>query len=193
MIALQSAADTCHWTNCTPQHKGFNQNKELWQGVERHLLEFAILEDEFDAQVFTGPILDEDDPVYERFPDIQYPARFWKVVVVKDSDTTGLFATAFILDQSDVIDQFGLDEAAPIGAYKTFQVKIAEIERLTGLKFTSGSNTSLSAVDPLRNGVTRRRRSGGGSGRDEAATLVDVPSDYLWLHDVEAVQRKPVI
>jgi hypothetical protein len=33
----------------------------------------------------------------------------------------------------------------------------------------------------------------GASGRDEAATRVDVPSDYLWRHDVEAVQRKPEI
>src|SRR4029450_846983 len=57
--ALQSAADTMHWTNATPQHKGFNQSKELWQGVERHLLEEAILQEAFNAQVITGPILEE--------------------------------------------------------------------------------------------------------------------------------------
>ena len=40
--ALATAADTCHWTNCTPQHAKFNEGKELWQGIERHLLEEAI-------------------------------------------------------------------------------------------------------------------------------------------------------
>ena len=189
--ALQSAADTMHWTNATPQHKGFNQSRELWQGVERHLLEQAILQDEFNAQVITGPVLEEDDPVYERFPDIQYPVRFWKVVAMVDPDTNGLFATAFILDQSDVIDQLGLDEAAPIGAFKTFQVKIAEVERLTGLTFTSGSNTPLSNVDPLRNGVSRRRRERRGPGRDEAIMLADVPQDYIWLDDLDVIQRAP--
>jgi len=26
-LALASAADTCHWFNCTPQHAKFNENK----------------------------------------------------------------------------------------------------------------------------------------------------------------------
>lgn len=191
--ALQSAADTMHWTNATPQHKGFNQSKELWQGIERHLLEDAILQDEFNAQIITGPILEEDDPVYDRFPDIQYPVRFWKVVATLDPDTNGLFATAFILDQTDVIDQFGLDEAAPIGAFKTFQVKISEVERLTGLKFTSGTGAGapLSDVDPLRNGVSNRRRERRAPGRDEAVMLADVPADYIWLDDLDVIQRRP--
>jgi endonuclease G, mitochondrial len=186
--ALQSAADTCHWTNCTPQHKGFNQNKELWQGIERHLLENAILADHFNAQVFTGPVLEEDDPVYDAFPAIQYPARFWKIVAALDSDEK-LFATAFILDQSDVIEEFGIEEAVPIGAFKTFQVKVSEIERLTGLEFTSGDRgTPLSAVDPLvRPGRRPTRRRGRRSGFEEAA-LVGAPEGYVLLDSLDAIE-----
>jgi endonuclease G, mitochondrial len=190
--ALQSAADTCHWTNCTPQHKRFNQNRQLWQGIERHILEDAIVNDHFSAQVITGPILEEDDPVYEKFPKIQYPARFWKVVAALTARNK-LFATAYILDQTDVIAQFGLKEGAaiPFTAFKTFQVKIAEVERLTGLTFSAGAgpNTkSLSELDPLaKAGAGRRRPRPGRSGFEEAAAA-GAPEGYLLLDSLEAIE-----
>jgi endonuclease G, mitochondrial len=158
--ALVSAADTCHWTNCTPQHARFNQNKELWQGLERYVLEEGLLRNQLQVQVFTGPILEEDDPVYKPFPKIQYPVRFWKVLATLDADGE-LFATAYILDQSDVIAQYGIEEAAPYGAYKTFQVNVTEVERLTGLTFTcevKGQAQQLSDFDPLPKSSTRIRR-----------------------------------
>ena len=190
--ALQSAADTCHWTNCTPQHKQFNQNKQLWQGIERHILEDAIVNDRFNAQVITGPILEEDDPVYEKFPKIQYPARFWKVVAALTAQNK-LFATAYILDQTDVIAQFGLKEAAaiPFTAFKTFQVKIAEVERLTGLIFSAGDGanlTSLSEFDPLAKAVARRRRPRPGRPGFEEAAVAGAPEGYLLLDSLEAIE-----
>jgi endonuclease G, mitochondrial len=190
--ALQSAADTCHWTNCTPQHKQFNQNKQLWQGIERHILEDAIVHDHFNSQVITGSILEEDDPVYETFPKIQYPVRFWKVVAALSAQNK-LFATAYILDQTDVIARFGLKEAAaiPFTAYKTFQVKIAEVERLTGLTFSAGAGTntrSLSEFDPLaKAGAGRRRPRPRRPGFEEAA-VVDTPEGYLLLDSLEAIE-----
>jgi endonuclease G, mitochondrial len=187
-IALASAADTCHWTNCTPQHAKFNQNKELWQGIERHLLEGGIETGNYSTQVFTGPLLDEDDPVYEAFPDIQYPTRFWKVVATLKADGT-LFTTAYLLDQSDVIAQFGIEstEEIPFGAYKTFQVKIAEIERLTGLKFTAtikSAKHSLSDFDPLAKGVPRPRR---GTRRFNESTMEDAPVSYVPLSNLDDI------
>lgn len=188
LAALASAADTCHWSNCTPQHSKFNQNKQLWQGIERHLLEGAITTDQYNAQLFTGPVLDEDDPVYNAFPKIQYPVRFWKVVSTLRRDGT-LFATAYVLDQSEVIAQFGIEstEEIPFGAYKTFQVKIAEIVRLTGLTFEAtinGKKHSLSDFDPLERHVARsvgRRRS-----FSESAE-VSVPDGYVLLGDVDDI------
>jgi len=181
--AFASAADTCHWTNCTPQHANFNQNKELWQGIERFLLEGAIKQGKYQTQVFTGPILDEDDPVYERFPDIQYPVRFWKVVATVNRNGN-LFATAYLLDQSDVIAQYGIEATdVPFGAYKTFQVRIGEIERLTGLHFTHGKKKApLSDVDPLETGTPRVRRRG--MRLHEATAVGAAPDGYVPLDDV---------
>lgn len=178
--ALASAADTCHWPNCTPQHSRFNQNKELWQGLEGYVLENGLINGQFDVQVFTGPILEEDDPVYKPFPKIQYPVRFWKVLATLDENGK-LFATAYILDQSDVIAKYGIEEAAPYGAYKTFQVSIAEVERLTGLSFTcevTGAAHRLADFDPLDKPLVRPRRR---AQRFQESAAADIPSGYVEL------------
>ncbi|HEX7943929.1 MAG TPA: DNA/RNA non-specific endonuclease, partial [Phenylobacterium sp.] len=160
--AIGKAADTLHWTNCTPQHSGFNQSKQLWQGLERHILEDSVEANVFAAQVFTGPVLADDDPVWDKFPDIQYPNRFWKVAAAVTSGGR-LFAAGFILDQSGVIADGGIGVAVdiPFGAFKTFQVPITEIEALTGLTFPCvepGGAAFLRDVDPL-NGAAGRLRA----------------------------------
>lgn len=189
--ALQSAADTCHWTNCTPQHEKFNQNKQLWQGVERHVLEDAINRNDFRAQVITGPVLQEDDPAWERFPDIQYPVKFWKVVAALNSQGD-LFATAYILDQSDVIDQFGIEAAPliPFTAFKTFQVSIDEVERLTGLTFhaqTPAGAASLKQFDPLQG--PKKPRKPRRPARHESALADSAPDGYIPLESLDDVIR----
>ena len=151
--ALDAATDTNHWSNCTPQHARFNEGRELWQGIERHILEEAVDADHFRAQVITGPVFDAKDPILSGFPDTPYPLRYWKVVAAINASGK-LFATAYILDQRDTIAEFGLRGApeVPFTPYKTFQTTIAAIEKLTQLTFTGTKGSSrigLSAFDPL--------------------------------------------
>ncbi len=151
--ALLAAADTCHWTNCTPQHAKFNEGKQLWQGLELHILEHAVLQDHFRAQVLTGPVFGAKDPLLPGFADTLYPLRYWKIVAALDAKGA-LFATAYVLDQRGVIAEFGVKDAPaiPFTPYKTFQTQIGEIERLTGLAFQAGKGTGrvdLGAFDPL--------------------------------------------
>jgi endonuclease G, mitochondrial len=189
MDALISAADTCHWVNCTPQHSRFNQNKELWQGIERHIFEEAIWQNQFKAQVYTGPVLDEGDPTYKKFPKIQYPVRFWKVVAAVNA-AGELFATAYILDQTDVITEFGIEAAQeiPFSAYKTFQVSIKEVERLTGLRFLYGkSKASMSECDPLKNKKIKQKKP---SSLLEAASMSLQPPGYLELQSFDEIVTK---
>lgn len=163
--AVRKANGTCTWTNCSPQHAIFNQDKHpdnsihLWQGLERYILEETAKHDQFKVQVITGPIFGAADPV---FRDIAYPLEFWKVVVAVGADGK-LFATGYVLGQKDVIDQFGIEEAAevPFGAYGTYQRPLSVIENVTGLRFTYGAGRkSLRDVDPLARpqAVPRRRR-----------------------------------
>ena len=131
--------DTFHFTNCTPQHEDFNQNKSTWAGLEDYILENADNRD-FKVTVFTGPVLAPDD---EEFAGVRLPRQFWKVVVmVKESGE--LSATAYLLSQDELIK--GLEfspEAFSYGAYKTYQVPVRRIDELTLLSFGS-----LSDYDP---------------------------------------------
>jgi endonuclease G len=180
--AIASAADTCHWTNCTPQHARFNEGSQLWQGLERHILEEAVDADHFRAQVITGPVFDSHDPVLSGFEAIPYPLRYWKVVAAINR-AGKLFATAYVLDQSDTIAQFGLRGApdVPFTPFKTYQTTIASIERLTQLTFagTRGSSRmSLSAFDPLTQRNARSLLSGGVE-RGERGVDTQVPITTL--------------
>lgn len=203
--AMQSAIDTLHYTNIVPQHESFNAGKlrrgeddggldlGLWGQLEKHILEQGIRANNFAAQVFTGPVLDEGDPDHPDFEDLPYPVRFWKVIAALDS-AGDLFATAFLLDQTAIVDHFGITEAAPIDAFKTYQVPIAEIERLTGLLFTSGTGTttaSLSAVDPLGGSTPpRRRRRRDFNESSSPAAADDAPDSYLPLQNFTDIRTR---
>jgi endonuclease G len=137
--AKKANDDTFHFTNCTPQHKEFNERKTLWAGLEDYVLNNADKEN-FKASVFTGPVLAPDDDLYR---GVLLPRQFWKIaVMVKPGGT--LSATAYLLSQASLIA--GLESAEPFsyGAYKTFQVKVRDVEALTGLSFGA-----LADADPL--------------------------------------------
>lgn len=186
--ALASAGDTCHYTNSTPQHAQFNQNKEIWQGIERHVLEDAVVNGRFDAQIITGSVFDEGDPAYR---DIQYPLQYWKIVAAINSNDD-LFATAFIASQDEVIDKFGIEVTeVPIGPFKTFQTRISEVERLTGLRFVSGAagNTSLSKADPLEQPGAKPKKKK--KSTFESTTGVALPQHYYEISDLDDIVGVP--
>ncbi|GHF96065.1 MULTISPECIES: DNA/RNA non-specific endonuclease [Amycolatopsis] len=138
-IAQLGNDDTFHFTNCSPQHKDFNQNKTTWAGLEDYVLNNA---DTFDLKVsvVTGPVLAADD---DRYRGVQLPRQFWKVVAMVKADGT-LSATAYLLSQEELIR--GLEAATEFdyGAYRTYQVPVRRIAELTGLSFGE-----LPDADPL--------------------------------------------
>jgi endonuclease G len=149
--ARQAEAETFYFTNAAPQASMFNQGRELWLGLEDYLQEHAATFDRKLA-VFAGPVLDPADPPYR---EIQIPLRFWKVVAfVQDG---ALAATGYILDQTPLVHDLeaAFAEAAaagtlpPLGAFRTFQVPIADIAVLAGLNLDQ-----LALVDRLGAPVT---------------------------------------
>ncbi|MFJ3921880.1 DNA/RNA non-specific endonuclease [Streptomyces sp. NPDC090022] len=135
--ANRANVDTFHFTNAAPQADVFNQGKQLWQGLENYLLDHAA---EFDRKltVMTGPVLQDSDPPYR---GMQVPLRFWKVAAFLQGGS--LASTAYILDQSpDLTRDYERAMAGarpgdppPLGAFRTFQVPVADIVELTGLDF----------------------------------------------------------
>jgi endonuclease G len=137
--AKKANDDTFHFTNCTPQHEDFNQNKTTWAGLEDYILDNAG-KSHFKASVFTGPVLADDDDLYR---GVKLPRQFWKVVTMVKEDGT-LSATGYLLSQERLIEGLESDEPFSYGAYKTFQVKVADVAQLTGLSFGA-----LPEADPL--------------------------------------------
>jgi endonuclease G len=136
-IAKTGNDDTFHFTNCSPQHEDFNQNQQTWAGLEDYILQNADREN-LRVSVFSGPVFAASDETYR---GLQLPRQFWKIVVMVTKKK--LHATAYLLSQAKLIQ--GLVEADfSYGAYKTFQVPITKIAKLTGLNFGK-----LPTADPL--------------------------------------------
>jgi endonuclease G len=85
-------------------------------------------------------VLADDDDQYR---GVQLPRQFWKVAVTVKSDGA-LSATGYVLSQEDLLRGLESTEDFDYGAYRTFQVPIARIERMTELSFGP-----LGAADPL--------------------------------------------
>ena len=119
--AQDATAATFFYPNAAPQAAGFNQSKQLWLGLEDHVLAYAETTDQRLA-VFTAPVLGVDDPPYR---GIRVPLRFWKIAAWRSA--TGLAAAGFLLDQSDLVDTRQGLTVTPLGAFRTFQVPIGEI------------------------------------------------------------------
>jgi DNA/RNA endonuclease G (NUC1) len=132
--AAQANADTFHYTNAAPQAAKFNQGLELWLGMETYLLEHAA-DNRRRLVVFTGPIFSDLDPVYR---GVDIPLRYFKVAVFIHEGE--LAATGYVVDQTPQLAELpdmprpgALDEAPPLGPFRTFQTPIRDIAELTGL------------------------------------------------------------
>ncbi|UVJ40392.1 DNA/RNA non-specific endonuclease [Arthrobacter sp. CJ23] len=135
--AKKANQDTFAFTNAAPQIDDFNQGKQLWVGLEDHVLGHA---DTFDARlsVFTGPVFRDDDPPYR---GVHVPRKFWKIAAWTNDAVLG--AVGFVVDQTPLMDKVELEEATrerlltdeppPLGPFRTFQVPIEDIAGLTGL------------------------------------------------------------
>ena len=139
-VAAAANEATFAFTNAAPQAALFNQGPTLWVGLEDHVLNYARAIGQR-ISVFTGPVLDPDDPPYR---GIQIPRRFWKIAAWTartDRERPELRAAGFVLDQSPALEALDLDgpravadeDPPPLGPFLTFQVPISEIAAIAGL------------------------------------------------------------
>ncbi len=137
--ATQSNDDTFFWTNCSPQHTGFNQSSKdgLWGALEEFVSSRAGTKVPF--CIFNGPVLSEADRVSKVDNAIKVPSQFWKVVVVPRvlGAAKPLSVTAFLLDQSNLIlnltEKLEFDEES----VSIYQVTLDRLEELTKLDFSA--------------------------------------------------------
>jgi endonuclease G len=140
--AADANYDSFSYANAAPQAAQFNQSKELWNGLEDHVLAYAQAND-LRVSVFTGPVFGADDPVYR---GVRIPLSFWKVAVwAEPAEQPALRAAGYLLDQSPQLDDIDLETARaearatdappPLGPFRTFQLPIADVARITAIDF----------------------------------------------------------
>ena len=127
--AAEANADTFSYTNAAPQVGEFNQSKSLWLGLEDYVLANAAAS-ERRLSVFTAPVLASTDTAYR---GVLIPRMFFKIAAWRAGDA--LACTGYLLDQGELLDAVTLPTATTteLGAYRTYQVAVAEISSLTGL------------------------------------------------------------
>ena len=150
--ARRYAFETFHFPNSVPQASKLNRG--LWSGLESYVLDEAKAKKRSQKiSVFTGPVLNDSDPLYVMDETFQLPLLFWKIIVFKKK--TGIFATGFVMSHEKRLREMNLVKdkpegiAAPHGVTdeeetdfedypykKVFQVNIELIEELTGFKFS---------------------------------------------------------
>ncbi|HEY1286955.1 MAG TPA: DNA/RNA non-specific endonuclease [Burkholderiales bacterium] len=157
--AKRSGDDSYHFTNCTPQHWQFNQNSRataasgIWFRLEDAAIG-SLAEGAKRLCVISGPVFDAApckagadgrlrlDLMGKRVPDaafggVKIPKQFFKVIAYVSGQA--LKAKAFVVTQEDLLAGIARlrPEEASLSALeiRLYQVRIAELEGLTGLDF----------------------------------------------------------
>lgn len=157
--AERAEADTFAYPNAAPQASGFNQSKELWLGLEDHVLGTADAAD-VRISVLTGCVFDDADPVYR---GVALPLRFYKVAAWCVEGV--LRCSGYVLDQAPLVDDLGSSQPGEplLGPFRTFQVPVADVARLTGLDLGPLPDADVAPASGLVPGSTWREL---GSPRD---------------------------
>lgn len=146
-------SDTYHWTNCTPQHEAFNQERPrdgskqnvyapgttgIWGHFEAELAK-QIEAGGGKAVLFAGPVLQDFLGAQGLgTPGVKVPARFWKVIVVRASrrNDSALQAYGYVFNQTQAVRAYGLTyEGLELPEFKAQRATIAQIQALAGVVF----------------------------------------------------------
>lgn len=129
-------------SNVCPQIGRFNGNRE-WARLERNIIALAT-SGKRRVTVFVGPVFSKTDPLYDELrgdasdatvgTGIRLPKRFWYIACWVQEGA--LSHKAFLLDQSDDIEEAGPLEADLPTPNLVTETSIANIAKLTGLRFS---------------------------------------------------------
>lgn len=140
---------TFFFPNTCPQAASLNQ--KLWNQLERKLVTAQNNKEEGKICVFTGPVIDKDDPYYKHESTFQLPMRFYKVIVFEYKGK--MYATALVMSHVNIVKELGLMTEkketlrlnrtrlieSPIDDFPhrgIYQVNVELVSKLTGINFS---------------------------------------------------------
>ncbi|MEM6765265.1 MAG: DNA/RNA non-specific endonuclease [Bacteroidota bacterium] len=144
--AAKAARLTFFFTNAVPQHKNLNQ--KAWKYLENYILKEETMGHGLKINLFTGPVLDELDPLFVtevKGEWVQIPTLFWKVVYFCNPQKQ-LTRIGFLMGQEKVLLREKIIQEASKKEGRTrmfddfedgdtYQVRVSLIESLTGITF----------------------------------------------------------
>ncbi|MBK8194914.1 MAG: DNA/RNA non-specific endonuclease [Lewinellaceae bacterium] len=101
--ATEAARSTFYFSNCAPQVGDLNRKE--WRSLEDYILKKESSQNKLKINVFTGPVLSENDPVFVtpvKGEQVQIPTLFWKVVYFTNDDQT-LNRVGFLMGQKKLL------------------------------------------------------------------------------------------
>lgn len=125
-VAQAADADTFHITNVAPQRQGFNAG--IWLALENYVLDNTDRAN-FKVTVVTGPVLNEQDPVYY---NRQIPVAFWKILVFTNALTRQPTAIGYKRSQLSYLPR-PTGARFVFGDFEDTQVSITSLQQETGL------------------------------------------------------------
>jgi endonuclease G len=154
--AKRNGDDSFHYTNCAPQHFAFNQNRKisgLWNRLEVSAVQQLSSGEKIciiNGPVFNAPastagpdgklLLQLNGPRKKdlTFGGVSIPKLYFKLIAYRKGDA--LRAKAFVVSQEDMlatVDRLHEAEASTLSdnELSLYQVKIKDLEDLTGLTF----------------------------------------------------------
>lgn len=129
-LIKQADADTFHVTNASPQQQSFNAG--LWLDLESYILDNTD-DENIRASVMTGPIFDQDDPIYR---GVKVPISFWKIVAFTHPATKSPAAIAYRRTQASFLPKPSKSRFI-FGDFDDTQVSISSLAEDTGLDLSS--------------------------------------------------------
>lgn len=148
-VAADAARSTFYYANCVPQVADLNQR--VWRRIENYILKKESAFHKLKVNVFTGPVLSDEDPVFVnpvRGENVQIPGLFWKVIYFT-ADGKTVSRVAFLMGQKKLLLEREIAkpredlESLPAPRFfnsfedaNTYQVNIQTVENLTGLTFS---------------------------------------------------------
>ncbi|MDH3651842.1 MAG: DNA/RNA non-specific endonuclease, partial [Saprospiraceae bacterium] len=144
--AIKGAKQTFFYTNAAPQH--LKVNRSIWRRIEDYILKKEAVKHNLRINVFTGPIMTEDDPDFVTPVNdeiVQLPITFWKIVYYTSEEGI-LHRVAFLVGQKYLLEKHKIvkrrrpkkvrrDRFINFKKADTYQVNVQTIEELSGLTF----------------------------------------------------------
>lgn len=166
-VAKRANDDSFCYTNATPQHEKFNRlAPALWKSLEDELFRQVDVAD-LKVALLGGPIFRSDDRLFkpanapQGFKGVRIPREYFKVVAYRDAADGRVKVLAFRLSQANLIGgklEVAAAESLDLEKFEMYQVKVADLEKLTGLDMPAFRKLDVIATpQAVTEGVAPRR------------------------------------